>query len=84
MPCSMSCARHLLWTAYQRHKAASLSTANLALEVARHLRQIAHDLGAIPLKCYAHGAKLMDDLDRQIGGRLRSRPRSGTEGGKCS
>lgn len=65
--------RHLVRAAYQRDKRESLAAANLELEVARHLWRVAHELEAMPAKRFAHGAKLIDDLGRQIGGWLRSR-----------
>jgi hypothetical protein len=51
--------------------------ANRTLEVERHLWRLAYELRVIPFKRYEHGARLMDDLGRQIGGWLRSRPESG-------
>ena len=67
----------LVEAAYSREKRAALAMANRTLEVERHLWRLAHELRVIPLKRYEHGARLMDDLGRQIGGWLRSR----TEGG---
>ena len=65
----------LLEAAYTRNKATALQRANLRLEVARHLWRLAHELEAVSIRRYAHGAGLMDDLGRQIGGWLRgSRP----------
>jgi hypothetical protein len=62
----------LVEAAYSRDKQAPLRMANLRLEVARHLWRLAHELQAISTRCYAHGAELMDDLGRQVGGWLRS------------
>ncbi len=66
----------LVEAAYSREKRAALAMANRTLEVERHLWRLAHELRVIPLKRYEHGARLMDDLGRQIGGWLRSRPES--------
>ncbi|MDG4550190.1 MAG: diversity-generating retroelement protein Avd [Candidatus Contendobacter sp.] len=63
----------LVEAAYSREKRAALATANRTLEIERHLWRLAHELRVIPLKRYEHGARLMDDLGRQIGGWLRSR-----------
>ncbi len=65
--------RALIEATYRKDKAAALSHANRELEVVRHLWRVAHELDVMPLKRYAHGAKLMDDLGRQVGGWLRSR-----------
>lgn len=65
--------RCLVEAAYSREKKALLGRANRELEVVRHLWRVAHELEAMPTKRYAHGAKLLDDLGRQIGGWLRSR-----------
>lgn len=63
----------LVEAAYSREKRAALTMANRTLEVERHLWRLAHELRVIPLNRYEHGARLMDDLGRQIGGWLRSR-----------
>ena len=59
-------------SAYTRNKQPSLQRANLRLEVARHLWRLSHEFQAIPTRSYEHGARLMDDLGRQLGGWLRS------------
>lgn len=59
--------------AYSREKRAQLASANRKLEVNRHLWRLALELKVINLKRYEQGARLMDDLGRQIGGWLRSR-----------
>jgi len=64
----------LVEAAYQRNKEASLRRANLQLEVVRHLWRLAHELKVMASRQYEHGAKLIDDLGRQIGGWLRSQP----------
>lgn len=63
----------LLEAAYTKAKRQALRRANLRLEVARHLWRLAHELAAVSTRRYGHGAGLMDDLGRQIGGWLRSR-----------
>jgi hypothetical protein len=67
----------LLEAAYTRAKQPALQRANLRLEVARHLWRLAHELEAVGTRCYVHGAGLMDDLGRQIGGWLRSSRKGG-------
>ncbi|MBI4003060.1 MAG: diversity-generating retroelement protein Avd [Nitrospira defluvii] len=62
----------LVEAAYSRKKEASLRRANLQLEVVRHLWRLAHELKVMATRRYEHGATLMDDLGRQIGGWLRS------------
>lgn len=48
-------------------KAAALHTANLRLDVVRHLWRLGHALKALPGKQYGYGAGLMEGLGRQIG-----------------
>ena len=66
----------LVETAYTRNKEAPLRRANLRLEVVRHLWRLAHELKVVAIRQYEHGARLLDDLGRQIGGWLRSHPPS--------
>jgi hypothetical protein len=54
-------------------KQTALKRANLKLEVTRHLWRLCHESQLIPTRRYEHGARLMDDLGRQVGGWLRSR-----------
>jgi hypothetical protein len=54
-------------------KQAALKRANLRLEVARHLWRLCHESQLVPTRRYEHGAQLMDDVGRQVGGWLRSR-----------
>ena len=63
----------LVEAAYSREKKPLLARANRQLEVNRHLWRLALELKAINLKRYEHGARLMNELGRQIGGWLRSR-----------
>lgn len=64
----------LVEAAYQRNKEAPLRRANLRLEIVRHLWRLAHELKVMATRQYEHGAKLIDDLGRQIGGWLRNQP----------
>ena len=63
----------LVDAAYSRNKETPLKRANLRLEMVRHLWRLAHELKVMTTRQYEHGAKLLDDLGRQIGGWLRSR-----------
>jgi hypothetical protein len=62
----------LVEAAYTRSKENPLRRANLRLEVVRHLWRVAYELKAVAIRQYEHGAKLMDELGRQVGGWLRS------------
>ena len=62
----------LVEAAWTQAKKAALQRANLRLEMARHLWRLAHELETISTKRYEHGARLMNDVGRQIGGWLRS------------
>lgn len=62
----------LVEAAYQCNKEAALRRANVRLEVVRHLWRLAHELKVMATRQYEHGARLIDDLGRQIGGWLRS------------
>jgi hypothetical protein len=68
----LSILEALVEAAYSRDKRASLTRANRQLAVNRHLWRLALELQVINLKRYEHGAKLMEDLGRQIGGWLRA------------
>ena len=67
----------LLEAAYTRAKEPALQRANLRLELARHLWRLAHEMEVVSTRRYAHGAQLMDDLGKQVGGWLRSRHKGG-------
>ena len=58
--------------AYTKNKRDLLRRANLRIAVVRHLWRLAHELKTIPTKRYAHGAKLLEDLGKQVGGWLKS------------
>jgi hypothetical protein len=62
----------LVEAAYSRDKRAALARANRQLAVNRHLWRLALELKVINLQRYEHGARLMEDLGRQIGGWLRA------------
>src|SRR3990172_795947 len=68
---------HLVEAAYSRNKEIALQRANLRLEIVRHLWRITHELQIVPTRRYEHGAKLIDDLGRQVGGWLKSRRSAG-------
>ncbi len=70
----------LVDAAYSRNKESSLKRANVRLEVVRHMWRLAHELKVMATRQYEHGAKLLDDLGRQIGGWLRSREHAQVEG----
>ncbi|MEK6804214.1 MAG: diversity-generating retroelement protein Avd [Nitrospirota bacterium] len=62
----------LVEAAYSRNKEAPLRRANVQLEVVRHFWRLAHELKVLATRQYEHGATLIDNLGRQIGGWLRS------------
>ena len=65
----------LVDAAYTADKRPALWRANRRLAVCRHLWRLALELKVINLKRYEYGAKLIEDLGRQIGGWLKSRGR---------
>lgn len=58
----------LVEAAYSRDKELPLKAANLRLDVLRHLWRLCFELKVIPLQRYDHGALLMENLGRQVGG----------------
>lgn len=62
----------LVEAAYSKQKREALTHANRQLEIIRHLWRLTYELQVIPLKRYEHGAKLMNELGKQIGGWLRT------------
>ncbi len=58
----------LIEAAYQRDRSELLKSANLHLDVVRHLWRLSHTLRAISDKNYGQGAERMTELGRQIGG----------------
>jgi len=65
----------LVEAAWSRDKQKVLRRANLRLETVRHLWRLAHELQDLSTRRYEHGAGLIDDLGRQVGGWLRSQSR---------
>lgn len=68
----LSVLESLVTAAYTKDKRAVLSRANRDLEVCRHLWRLCHDFKGISVRSYEHGARLMQDLGRQIGGWARA------------
>ena len=64
----------LVEAAYSKAKSAPLRAANLRLEVVRHLWRLAYEAKAVAHRSWAHGAKLMVELGRQIGGWGKAAP----------
>ena len=62
----------LVEAAYSRNKSNLLRRANIQLAVVRHLWRLAHELKEISARRFEHGARLQDNLGRQIGGWLKS------------
>ena len=62
----------LVEAAYSKNKADTLKRANLRIAVVLHLWRMAFELKIIPSKRYAHGASLLEQLGKQIGGWLKS------------
>lgn len=62
----------LVEAAYNRDRRPALLRANRRLAVCRHLWRLALELKVITLKRYEHGARLMEDLGRQVGGWLKA------------
>ena len=58
--------------AFTHNKRAALQKTNLRLEVVKHLWRLALELQVVALRQYEHGARLLDELGRQLGGWLRS------------
>jgi hypothetical protein len=61
----------LVEAAYSRQKRPLLASASRRLEIIRHLWRLAYELKVISPSRYQHGAQLMNELGRQIGGWLR-------------
>jgi hypothetical protein len=68
---------HLIVAAYQKSHIDSLKTANLQLDVVRHLWRLSHALQAISTKSYGQGSERLTELGRQIGGWNRYREMQG-------
>lgn len=64
---------NLILAAYQKSLTDSLKTANLQLDVVRHLWRLSHGLQAISHQSYGQGAERLTELGRQIGGWRKQR-----------
>ena len=62
----------LVEAAYTRNKAVLLNRANVQLAVIRHLWRMAHELKLISTRRFEHGARMMNELGKQVGGWLKS------------
>ena len=62
----------LVEAAYSRDKRVALRRANIELQGVRHLWRLCHELQVISTKRYEHGARLLEDLGRQVGGWMRA------------
>jgi hypothetical protein len=58
----------LVEATYTKARLAALRAANLKLEVVRHLWRLAFELQAVSIKSWEHGAGLLIELGRQVGG----------------
>jgi hypothetical protein len=58
----------LVAASYSRDKRAELLAANRELAIVRHLWRLCRELELVNVDRHAHGARLMVDLGRQIGG----------------
>lgn len=58
---------NLIAAAYQKSNVDLLKTANLQLDLVRHLWRLAHGLKAISLESYGNGSQRLTELGRQIG-----------------
>lgn len=59
---------NLIQAAYQKSQPTYLQTANLQLDVVRHLWRLSHTLQSITHQSYGQGAERFTELGRQIGG----------------
>ncbi len=62
----------LVEAAYVKNKRDLLKRANSRLAVMRHLWRMAYELRTIPTNRYEYGARLLEDLGKQVGGWLKS------------
>lgn len=58
----------LVSATYARDKRADLERANRQLAIARHLWRLCLELGLIPQRTWQHGADLIVELGKQVGG----------------
>ena len=64
----------LLRAKYSKSKTPYLTDANIELEVLRFQVRLATDLKALSARSHGHAAKVMNEIGRQIGGWLNSKP----------
>ena len=64
----LSVLTSLVEASYTTRNSTSLLQANRELAAVRHLWRLSHELNVISKKRYQHGAMLLVDLGRQIGG----------------
>jgi hypothetical protein len=62
---------NLIEAAYSQQKKSTLIQANKQLEIVRHLWRLSYELQIISIKRYKYGAKLIDNIGKQIGGWLK-------------
>ena len=59
---------NLIQATFQKPHTAYLQTANVQLDVVRHLWRLSHTLQSVSHKSYGQGAERLTELGRQIGG----------------
>lgn len=67
----LSVLAELVEASYSRNNTAMLRRANRQLAVVRHVWRAGMELQTVDKRRYQHGAKLLVDLGRQIGGWLK-------------
>ncbi len=68
---SLNLLTELIEATYNKQKKPALLNANRQLEIIRHLWRLSYELKIIPQRSYQHGASLINEIGRQIGGWLR-------------
>jgi hypothetical protein len=63
---------NLVEAAYTKNKKTPLTVANRQLEIVRHLWRLSFELHVISSQTYEHGAKLTNELGKQVGGWLKT------------
>ncbi len=67
----LSVLENLVEAAYTKNKKTPLIQANRQLEIIRHLWRLSFELHVISSQTYEHGAKLINELGKQVGGWLK-------------
>jgi len=67
----LSILENLVEASYTKQKKSILIRTNRQLEITRHLWRLGFELQVISKQSYKHGAKLIDEIGRQVGGWLR-------------